>query len=177
MKIKGLLIVTVWAQNVEKTMHVFRDVLGLSMVPHHGPRPHFKIGETPITILQSDAPMTQFGQTQRFPSLAFEVESLDEATQRLNSYGVELPWGVEDDGNGRWVMFRDPAGNLIEIAERLHQGNGTTCLSKIGKPAHIKFSEIPHIQIQYICEINNNKCKYTNISGLETTDDPAQLFL
>ena len=30
---------------------------------------------------------------------------------------VDLPWGVEEDADSRWVMFRDPAGNLIELAQ------------------------------------------------------------
>lgn len=117
MKIKGLFVVALWAQNVETAAHFYRDILVLPMLPHHGPPPHFKVGETLITILRSESPITQTGQSRRFPCLALEVENLNEAVQHLRSHEVELPWGIEEDADSRWVMFYDPAGNLIEIAE------------------------------------------------------------
>jgi hypothetical protein len=43
--------------------------------------------------------------------------------QRLQVNSVELPWGLEEDGSSRWVMFRDPAGNLLEMVEI--QGDGS----------------------------------------------------
>jgi catechol 2,3-dioxygenase-like lactoylglutathione lyase family enzyme len=117
MKITGLFVVTLWAPDVETTAHFYRDVLELPLLPHHGARPHFKVGETLITILKSELPISQAGQTQRFPIVAFEVESLDESVQRLKDHEVEMPWGVEEDKDGRWVMLKDPAGNLVELAE------------------------------------------------------------
>jgi hypothetical protein len=32
-------------------------------------------------------------------------------------HNVELPWGLESNPAGRWVMFHDPAGNLIELVQ------------------------------------------------------------
>ena len=40
---------------------------------------------------------------------------VDQAVARLESHGVDLPWGVEGEAGSRWVMFHDPAGNLIEL--------------------------------------------------------------
>jgi catechol-2,3-dioxygenase len=122
MKITRLFVVTLWAQDVETTAHFYRDVLDLSLLPHLGPRPHFKVGETLITILKSELPISQAGQSLRFPALAFKVESLDESVQRLRDHEVELTWGIEEDKDGRWVMFKDPAGNLVELLERSHHG-------------------------------------------------------
>jgi catechol 2,3-dioxygenase-like lactoylglutathione lyase family enzyme len=116
MKITRLFVVTLWAQDVETTAHFYRDVLCLPML-QHGSRPHFKVGETLITILKSELPISQVGQSLRFPAVAFEVENLDESVQRLKDHKVELPWGIEEDKDGRWVMFKDPAGNLLELAE------------------------------------------------------------
>jgi hypothetical protein len=28
-----------------------------------------------------------------------------------------LPWGIEGDARSRWVMFHDPAGNLVELVQ------------------------------------------------------------
>jgi len=51
----------------------------------------------------------------RFPPIAFRVSDLDKAVQRLQVHGVDLPWGIEGHDESRWVMFFDPAGNLIEL--------------------------------------------------------------
>ena len=37
--------------------------------------------------------------------------------KKLRTHGVDLPWGVESNASSRWVMFRDPEGNLIEMVE------------------------------------------------------------
>ncbi len=29
----------------------------------------------------------------------------------------DLPWSVKEDADSRWVLLRDPAGNLIELAQ------------------------------------------------------------
>ncbi len=44
------------------------------------------------------------------------VDDLQEVIPPLKSHAVELPWGIEEDSDSRWVMFYDPGGNLIEIA-------------------------------------------------------------
>jgi hypothetical protein len=36
---------------------------------------------------------------------------------RLRLHHVDLPWGIEEDADSRWVMCYDPAGNLIELAQ------------------------------------------------------------
>jgi hypothetical protein len=53
----------------------------------------------------------------RFPLIAFSVPDLEAAVQNLQRLGIELPWGEESDPAGRWVMLRDPAGNLIELVQ------------------------------------------------------------
>lgn len=117
MNITKFFVVTLWAQDVPTTAHFYRDVLSLPLPPHHAARPHFKVGETLLTILQCDTPPSQAGQSIRFPCLAFEVPDLDEAVRKLQSHGVLLLWGIEEDKDGRWVMFQDPAGNLLELVE------------------------------------------------------------
>jgi hypothetical protein len=55
--------------------------------------------------------------SSRFPAIAFAVEDLDQAIQHLQTHHVELPWGVEAGAEERWILFYDPAGNLIEFVE------------------------------------------------------------
>ncbi len=116
MNIRRLYVVTLWAPDVAATAHFYRDVLGLPLQAHGG-RPHLQVGETLMAILQSEGRTSQAGQSVRFPAVAFEVEDLDTAVAELQAQGVELPWGVEQDSDSRWVMFYDPTGNLVELAE------------------------------------------------------------
>ena len=53
----------------------------------------------------------------RFPVIAFSVDDLEAAIERLCNRGVEMPSGVESDSTSRWVMLTDPAGNLIELVQ------------------------------------------------------------
>ena len=39
------------------------------------------------------------------------------AVVSLRRHGVDLPRGLESNPAGRWVIFHDPAGNLIELVE------------------------------------------------------------
>ena len=49
---------------------------------------------------------------------AFRVEDLDETAVALKERGVELVHTGEVEGYGRFALFPDPDGNLIEIIER-----------------------------------------------------------
>ena len=51
--------------------------------------------------------------------VAFSVPDLEAAVKKLQFHEVDLPWGVEINATERWVMFHDPAGNLIELVEAL----------------------------------------------------------
>jgi hypothetical protein len=54
---------------------------------------------------------------------ALAVPDLDQSVEALRDAKVELPWGIEEFGSpepsSKYVMFHDPAGNLIEIVEWL----------------------------------------------------------
>jgi catechol-2,3-dioxygenase len=115
-----LAVVTLWAEDVAQTAHFYRDVIGLRWLPQHGARPHFDLGGALLVILKgrSVAPFaTPLDPVPaRFPLIAFAVDDLDVAVDHLRAHQVDLPWGIEEDADSRWVMFHDPAGNLIELA-------------------------------------------------------------
>ena len=111
-----VVVLSVWAEDVPNTAHFYHDVLGLELFTHHyGDIPHFKVGETYLTILKGKPIPAEESVPERFPLFAFGVGDLDAAVERLKSHGVELPWGVEESEGSRYVMFYDPAANLIEI--------------------------------------------------------------
>ena len=48
-----VVVLSLWAGDVPKTTHFYKDVLGLEPFSHHhGDRPHFKVGDGFLTILQ-----------------------------------------------------------------------------------------------------------------------------
>jgi len=111
-----LAVVSLWAEDVAATAHFYRDVIGLRLLPHHGDRPHFDLGGIYLTILKGKPRPPEDPTPPRFPIIALAVDDLDAAVERLRAQRVELPWGIEEDADSRWVMLRNPAGNLIELA-------------------------------------------------------------
>lgn len=112
-----LAVVSIWAEDVLVTAHFYRDVLGLRLLPHHHGRPHFDLGGSYLTVLKGRPVPAQDAEPPRFLLIAFAVHDLDAAVERLRAHDVELPWGIENGANSRWVMFHDPAGNLVELAQ------------------------------------------------------------
>ena len=114
--VERMIVVCLWAEDVTATAHFYMDVFGLELhhAAHH-PRVHFKVGDTYLTILKGKPQAAQDMEPARFPLFAFKVDDLDAAVEQFQSHKVEMPWGIEGKGENRWVMFHDPAGNLIEI--------------------------------------------------------------
>lgn len=112
-----LAVISLWAEDVPKTAHFYRDVIGLSLLPHHGERPHFDLGGSYLVILRGKPMPPGDPVPERFPVLAFAVSDLDKSLEKLRAHQIALPWGIEKDAASRWVMFYDPAGNLIELVQ------------------------------------------------------------
>jgi len=112
-----LAVVSLWAENVTAAAHFYRDVIGLRLWAHHGDRPHFDLNGVHVVLLKGRPMPAQNPTPDRFPVVAFAVNDLDAAVDRLRAHHVDLPWGIEEDADSRWVMFHDPAGNLIELAQ------------------------------------------------------------
>jgi len=115
MKLK-LAVVTLWGENVQRMTDFYQNVLGLTLVTVDRGRPHFDFGGGYLTILPGQPNSLQDSRQSRFPVVAFAVDDLHEVIQQLKSNNVEMPWGIEEDSDSRWVMFYDPGGNLIEVA-------------------------------------------------------------
>ena len=115
-------VVSLWAEDVPAAVHFYRDVIGLRLLPHHQTgQPHFDVDGTYLTVLQGQPRPPRNPTPAHFPLIAFAVEDLDSAVDRLRAHHVELPWGIDEDPRSRWVMFYDPAGNLIELVEFKHR--------------------------------------------------------
>jgi len=119
----GLTVVSIRAADLHATTHFYRDVIGLRLLPHHGTRPTLALGHGAHLVIVQGAnvpapPLPEQGSaSDRFPVLAFTVADLEAAIAHLQAHQVELPWGIESSDQARWVMFHDPAGNLLEFAQ------------------------------------------------------------
>ncbi|HEX7540883.1 MAG TPA: VOC family protein [Anaerolineales bacterium] len=110
-------VVSLLAEDVPATAHFYRDTIGLNIMPHHeGDHPHFDLDGCTLTIVRG-RPALPPDPEPRFPLVAFSIPELDRAIEKLHLHGINLPWGVETNAAGRWVMFHDPAGNLVELVE------------------------------------------------------------
>lgn len=117
-KPKHISLYSLWAEDVSTTAHFYRDVVGLSLLPHHHHRPAFDLGHDSFLIILKGQPVpAQNSESPNFPLVTFAVEDLAEAVKQLEAHQVSLPWGVENGKESRWVKFHDPAGNIIEFVE------------------------------------------------------------
>ena len=110
-------VISLWAEDVPAAAHFYQDVIGLDLLHHPGGRPHFMVNGIYLTILKGRPAPAQEAVPARFPLVAFAVDDLQASLERLKAHQVALPWGIEQDASSRWVMFYDPAGNLIELVQ------------------------------------------------------------
>ncbi len=114
----GRVVVTVlWAEDVPAQVHFYRDVLGLQLVSDHGHHPSFKLEGSYLAILKGQPRPAENSEPERFPLFALGVDDLDKVVDHLRVHDIPLPWGVKGHGQSRYVMFHDPAGNLIELVQ------------------------------------------------------------
>jgi catechol 2,3-dioxygenase-like lactoylglutathione lyase family enzyme len=113
-------VVALWAPDQAEAARFFQEVVGLTLASHHAGKPHFDIGGAHLTILRGRPLPAENAVPDRFPLLAFRVPDIEAAVARLHSAHVETPWGLEGPMGSRYVMFKDPAGNLLEFVEARH---------------------------------------------------------
>lgn len=116
-------VVALWAEDVSLAAHFYRDVIGLPLIHGHGSSPHFGLEGSFLVILHGRPLAETDSISERFPRFALAVDDLEPMLERLRLHDIELPWGVESDLQSRWVMFYDPAGNLIELVQFDHSSS------------------------------------------------------
>ncbi|HLO30206.1 MAG TPA: VOC family protein [Anaerolineales bacterium] len=114
---KQISVASLWTDDVPATVRFYNEVIGLrlcSCQTFHMDPPHFDVGGSYLAILNGKSVLTEDSET--FPVVALAVDDLDSAIERLKAHHVELLKDVQEDQASRWVFFRDPGGNLIELA-------------------------------------------------------------
>lgn len=119
--------ITVFAEDLDATKTFYREVFGLPEFYSDDDSCVFKFGEQMINVLRASeavdliAPATP-GGPDALPRFQFtlDVDDVDAKLAELAAAGVtplngpiDRPWGI------RTAAFRDPAGNIWEIAAPL----------------------------------------------------------
>jgi len=110
-------VASLWTEDVPATVRFYSEVIGLWLCPcqgFHMDPPHFDVGGAYLTILKGKTNFAQDAET--FPVIALAVGDLDSAVERLKAHRVDLLKNMQEDESSRWVFFRDPGDNLIELA-------------------------------------------------------------
>ena len=110
-------VVALWAEDVVKAAHFYRDVLGLKLLSHYEGSFHFDVSDVYLVLRKGHAISIESSDSSRFPLFAIAVDDLDERVDQLKKHDAVLPWGIESNETSRWIMFNDPAGNLIELVQ------------------------------------------------------------
>jgi catechol 2,3-dioxygenase-like lactoylglutathione lyase family enzyme len=123
--ITGTDFIALPTQDAERARAFYRDTLGLEESKQWGSMPafEFETGNLTIAVMQSDA----FGQefAPHSAPVAFQVDDVPAAKERLESEGVEFLGGIIDSGFCHQALFKDPDGNTLDIHHRYAPGTMT----------------------------------------------------
>jgi predicted enzyme related to lactoylglutathione lyase len=116
--ITGVDFVAVPANDFEASVRFYGDMLGLPCIARYGELPgaEFQAGNLTLAIMQTDA----FGQEFR-PNcmpIALQVDDVAAARALLETAGVEFVTETFDSGVCHQAIFKDPAGNPLDLHHR-----------------------------------------------------------
>jgi predicted enzyme related to lactoylglutathione lyase len=116
--ITGVDFVAVPTDKFEASVTFYGETLGLPCTARYGNMPgaEFQAGNLTLAVMESEA----FGQ--RFSPnsmvIALHVADVEAARKQLEEAGVEFVMDTIDSGVCHQAIFRDPAGNLLDLHHR-----------------------------------------------------------
>lgn len=113
--LKGIHSTFYWASKMDEAVAFYRDALGLDLKAQVGEDwAQFSVGGTAFALHGTrGAPPPTTGAT-----VVFEVDDLEATMRALSGRGVRFEGEITAvPDSGRFVSFRDPAGNLLQIYE------------------------------------------------------------
>jgi predicted enzyme related to lactoylglutathione lyase len=116
--VTGVDFVAIPARDIEASIHFYGTVLGLPFVKRWGDRPaaEFQAGNLTLAVMDPTAFGMEF-HPHRVP-IALQVDDVAEARARLEAGGVTFVGELIDSGVCHQAIFRDPAGNTLDLHHR-----------------------------------------------------------
>jgi len=116
--ITGVDFVTIPTNDFDASVEFYGNVLGLPQGKRWGSMPGMEFQAGSLTIAVMDP--TAFGQEFRPHSvpLAFQVDDVAAARDRLKEQGVTFVNEMIDSGECHQAIFLDPAGNALDLHHR-----------------------------------------------------------
>ncbi|MEO8476411.1 MAG: VOC family protein [Actinomycetota bacterium] len=104
-----------WTRNMDAAVAFYADIVGLTLVRRDGDEwAEFEAGPIRLALHGSDS-------TVASGTVVFRVDDLDETQWTLQQRGVRFDDYVgEVEGFARFVTFRDPDANPVQIIEYRH---------------------------------------------------------
>ncbi len=116
--ITGVDFVVVPTNDFEASCHFYGEVLGLPEVARYGRMPgaEYQAGNLTLAVLLNEA----FGSSFRPNSMPIALQVADVAAVRehLEAQGVEFVTETFDSGVCLQAIFKDPAGNPLDLHHR-----------------------------------------------------------
>lgn len=117
--ITGVDFVTVPADDFDASCHFYGTVLGLPFVKRWGTMPaaEYQAGNLTLVVMDPRA----FGDQEVHPlrqPLALQVADVPAARAHLEAQGVQFVSGLIDSGACHQAIFKDPAGNTLDLHHR-----------------------------------------------------------
>ncbi|HET6174530.1 MAG TPA: VOC family protein [Gaiellales bacterium] len=116
--ITGVDFVAVPTDDFDASVRFYAEVLGLPCIARYGEMPgaEFQAGNLTLAVMQNDA----FGQafSPNSMPIALHVEDVAAARTQLEAVGVEFTTETFDSGVCLQAIFKDPAGNPLDLHHR-----------------------------------------------------------
>lgn len=104
-----------WVTDMDRAVRFYQEIVGLRLLERHDSN----WAELDAGAVRLALHATREGAAAETggAAAAFRVEDLDAAQASLRGRGVEFVHRGEVEGYGRFALFPDPDGNLIELIE------------------------------------------------------------
>jgi len=121
----GIAHLSIGVTDIERSVTFYRDIVGLELISHHSDRMAFlRSAKDIIVLVKSEHAIEAAAKAPEQIHQAFLVEerAFDESVRFLESHGVpimKVERREEYDSvfRSRSAYFRDPDGNVLEIAD------------------------------------------------------------
>ena len=118
LQITGVDFIAIPAADFDESVRFYGEVLGLPEVKRWGQAPgiEFQAGNLTIAVMEP----TAFGQELKPHSLpiALQVDDVPAARAALEAQGVTFLGDIIDSGACHQAIFKDPAGNTLDLHHR-----------------------------------------------------------